>query len=208
MTIEAFCDRGPFATNSYLVIDDASGHCAVIDPTWDTEPMLDLVRTRGLSVAWILNTHGHCDHIVNNRMFVEATGAPLALHRDDLDFVEGLEDQLVMFGLAPASSPPPDRFLVPGETVEVGTLKLEVRHTPGHSPGSVSFVVGDVVIAGDTLFAGSIGRVDLPGGDLPTLLTAIRTQLFTLSEPTRVLSGHGPETSIGVEKRTNPFLTE
>lgn len=213
MTIETFARLGPFETNSYLLIDETTKRCAVIDPTFDTEPMLERIEALSLKVDWVLNTHGHCDHTFNNRLFVERCSAPLAMHRADLDFIEGLEDQLAMFGLPLMTSPLPNRYLEEGDTVEVGSLSLRVLCTPGHSPGSVSFVVDaggepPVAVVGDALFAGSIGRTDLPGGDMQTLLNAIRIKLFTLCDDTRVLAGHGPETTIGIEKRTNPFLTE
>lgn len=214
MTIESFPRLGPFETNSYLVIDEATQRCAVIDPTFDTEPMLDRISELGLKVDWVLNTHGHCDHTFNNRLFVERCGAPLAIHRADLELIEGLEDQLAMFGLPLMTSPLPNRFLEEGDTVEIGSRSLRVLFTPGHSPGSVTFVVDDVAartpvaVVGDALFAGSIGRTDLPGGDHATLLNAILTKLCTLPDDTRVLAGHGRETTVGLEKRTNPFLTE
>lgn len=208
MTIKTFPSLGPFQTNSYLLIDEATRHAAVIDPSFDSECILAHIKELGLTIDWILNTHGHCDHIVNNRFFVEQTGAPLALHRADLDFIDGLEDQLALFGLDLTTSPQPDHLLEAGEQLRVGSLELKVIETPGHSPGSVTFLVEDVALSGDALFAGSIGRVDLPGGDFDTLIHSIRTRLFTLPDATRVLSGHGPETTIGQEKRTNPFFTE
>jgi hydroxyacylglutathione hydrolase len=198
---------GPLGNNVYLVIDESSGHAALVDPSFESEPILDLVRERGLRLDWILNTHAHYDHVVNNALFKRGTGAPLAIHPADLPLLEGMAEQAAWMGIPHGEdSPPPDRLLEEGDVIEVGSLRLEVRHTPGHSPGGITFVVADAALVGDALFAGSIGRYDLPGGDGPTLIRAVRAKLFTLPDETRVYPGHGPATTIGVEKRTNPFF--
>ncbi|MCS6861362.1 MAG: MBL fold metallo-hydrolase [Abditibacteriales bacterium] len=198
---------GPMDNGVYLIIDEATQRAALVDPSFESEFILDVIRERGLTLEWILNTHGHYDHVVNNAFFKRATGAPLAIHADDVPFLEDMRGQAMWMGMEHVEdSPPPDRLLEEGDVVQVGNLYLHVRHTPGHSPGGVTFVAQTVAIVGDVLFAGGIGRTDLPGGDAETLFHSIRTQLFTLPDDTIVLPGHGPSTTIGHEKRTNPFL--
>jgi glyoxylase-like metal-dependent hydrolase (beta-lactamase superfamily II) len=199
---------GPLGNNVYLVIDDATNHAALVDPSFESEPILDLIRERGLQLDWILNTHAHYDHVVNNAYCKRETGAPLAIHPADVPLLENMAGQAAWMGIAHGEdSPPPDRLLEEGDIVEVGQLQLRVLHTPGHSPGGITFLVADAAIVGDALFAGGIGRYDLPGADGRTLLHAIRTKLLTLPDTTRVFPGHGPATTIGEEKRTNPFFT-
>jgi glyoxylase-like metal-dependent hydrolase (beta-lactamase superfamily II) len=205
-SIEVF-GGGPLENNTYLILDEETGQAAVVDPTWETEGDLDRLLKRGVTLAWILNTHGHYDHIVNNAVWKRRTGAPLAIHATDVPLLEAMREQAAWMGIPHGEdSPPPDHLLADEETIPVGGLTVKVLHTPGHSPGGVTFLVGEVAIVGDALFAGSIGRTDLPGGDQDVLLEAIRTRLLTLPDSTRVLPGHGPETTIGAERRTNPFL--
>jgi glyoxylase-like metal-dependent hydrolase (beta-lactamase superfamily II) len=190
-----------------MVIDDETGRAAVIDPSWESEVVLERLRERGLTLEWILNTHGHYDHIVNNALFKRETGAPLAIHPEDLPLLNSMGEQAAWMGMAHGDdSPPPDRMLAEGDVIPVGGLELRVVQTPGHSPGSVTFLVDEIAIVGDVLFAGSIGRTDLPGGDERGLLETIRTRLLTLPDETRVLPGHGPVTTIGTERMSNPFL--
>lgn len=198
---------GPMDNGVYLVIDEATQHAALVDPSFESEFILDIIRERGLTLDWILNTHGHYDHVINNAFFKRETGALLAIHASDVPFLENMRGQAMWLGIKHVEdSPPPDRLLEEGDVVPVGNLHLRVRHTPGHSPGGITFVVENVALVGDVLFAGGIGRTDLPGGDAETLFHSIRTQLFTLPDETIVLPGHGPSTTIGHEKRTNPFL--
>jgi hydroxyacylglutathione hydrolase len=198
---------GPLGNNVYLVIDEETNHAALVDPSFESEPILDLIRSRKLHLDWILNTHGHYDHIVNNAYFKRETEAPLAIHAGDLPLLENMRGQAAWMGIEHGEdSPPPDRLLEEGDTVAVGGLRLRVLHTPGHSPGGITFLVEETAIVGDALFAGGIGRYDLPGADGEALLHAIRTKLLTLPDETRVLPGHGPATTIGAEKRGNPFL--
>lgn len=199
---------GPMDNGVYLVTDEATNHAALVDPSFESEPILDVIRERGLTLDWILNTHGHYDHVINNALFKRETGAPLAIHAGDLPFLEDMKGQALWLGIEHVEdSPPPDKLLEEGDIVEVGNLQLRVLHTPGHSPGGVTFVVENIAIVGDALFAGGIGRTDLPGGDAETLFNSIRNKLFTLPGDTIVLPGHGPSTTIGHEKRTNPFFT-
>jgi hydroxyacylglutathione hydrolase len=206
VTVQSFT-LGPLDNNTYLIVDEAAGKAAVVDPSWESETILDLLREQGLVLEWILNTHGHYDHVVNNACFKRETGAPLAIHPADLPLLQSMRQQAAWMGMAHGEdSPPPDRLLAEGDVIPVGGIELRVLHTPGHSPGGVTFVTEDLAIVGDALFAGSIGRTDLPGANGPTLMEAIRTRLLTLPDATRVLPGHGPATTIGTERRTNPFL--
>ncbi len=193
----------PFATNCYVVKDE--GEALVVDPGEATPALL--ASLDGCTVRAIVNTHGHCDHCGGNGALKEHTGAELLCHEADLLLLRALIQQGQMFGVPFPPSPDPDRFLSEGDQVEVGSLSLEVRHTPGHSPGHVVLVGQDFVLAGDVLFAGSIGRTDLLGGDHDELLASIRTKLLTLPDETTVYSGHGPVTSIGTERVGNPYLT-
>jgi glyoxylase-like metal-dependent hydrolase (beta-lactamase superfamily II) len=206
MKIETF-RVGPMDNGVYLVIDEETKHTAIVDPSFESEFILDIIRERGLTLDWILNTHGHYDHVINNAFFERETGALLAIHAADFPFLENMKGQAMWMGIEHVEdSPPPDRFLDEGDVVEVGNLQLRVLHTPGHSPGGVTFVVENVALVGDALFAGGIGRYDLPGGDAETLFNSIRTKLFTLPDDTIVLPGHGPSTTMGHEKRTNPYF--
>jgi glyoxylase-like metal-dependent hydrolase (beta-lactamase superfamily II) len=194
--------------NTYVVEDEATGAAAVIDPAFGSERVLAFIQSRGLRLEWVLNTHAHLDHVVLNGAFVEATGATLAIHPNELPMLRATREQASWFGVEPPEFVEPGRLLADGDTVRVGDAVLDVAHTPGHSAGSVCFVAPGLAIVGDVLFAGSIGRTDLPGGDMDTLLASIRTQLFTLDPATRVLAGHGPETTVLEERLHNPFVGE
>ena len=199
---------GVFAQNGYLVIDEESGQCAVIDPGQESEVFLRRIDTEGVTPAIIWLTHAHLDHILGVAAVHAATGVPIVLHPDDLPLYRGIVRQAEAMGLPPVDPvPEPTKAFEPGTPVRVGKTEFEVRHTPGHSPGSVTLVGAGVAFVGDVLFAGSVGRVDLPGGDGPTLLTSITEELLSLSDETIVYSGHGPATTIGRERATNPFLT-
>lgn len=192
----------PFYTNSYVLKDN--GEAIIVDPG-EASPRL-LRSVEDSKVTLIVNTHCHCDHAGGNAGVKAATGAPLAIHREELPLLESLPQQGLMFGVPFPPSPPPDRFLKEGEEIQVGNVTLRVLHTPGHSPGHIALAGPGFVVAGDVLFAGSIGRTDLPGGSYPQLLASIRTKLLTLPDDTVVYSGHGPETTIGEERASNPFL--
>lgn len=192
----------PFVTNCYVLRD---GNAALIVDPGDVTPEL-LEAIEGYTVKTVVNTHCHCDHCGGNAEILDRTGAELVCHKAELPLLRALEQQGTMFGVAFPPSPDPDRFLNAGDTLEVGSVKLDVRLAPGHSPGHLVLVGDGFVLSGDVLFAGSIGRTDLPGGNHAQLLDSIRTQLLTLTDDTIVYNGHGPETTIGVERRTNPFL--
>ena len=192
----------PFFTNCYVVKD--GNEAIVIDPGEATPDLKNSVAD--CKVAMIFNTHCHCDHSGGNAEMAALTGAPLVCHEDDLPLLRALPEQGRMFGVSFPPSPMPERFVKHGDAVEVGSIRFEVRHTPGHSPGHVVLVADGVAIVGDVLFAGSIGRTDLPGGSMAQLINSIKTQLLTLPDDTQVLSGHGPATTIGEERMSNPFL--
>ncbi|GMW01021.1 MAG: MBL fold hydrolase [Candidatus Hydrogenedentota bacterium] len=192
----------PFITNCFVIRDEAEA--LVVDPGDVTPELIDAIA--GYRVDTIVNTHCHLDHCAGNARLIRRTGAKLLLHPDELPLLHAIPQQAMMFGVPADSSPEPDGFLQPGDRVTVGNTSFSVRLTPGHSPGHIVLVGDGVVIGGDVLFSGSIGRTDLPGGDYEQLLHSIQTQLLTLPDTTVVHCGHGPSTTIGIERRTNPFL--
>lgn len=201
MEIQTFL-MTPFAMNCYVIKD--GGEALVIDPGEATKELKAAVADS--KVTMIFNTHCHIDHSGGNAGMVAATGAPLVCHRDDLPLLRALTQQGMMFGVAVEPSPEPDQFVEEGDVVMVGSVALKVLHTPGHAPGHVVLVGDGFVIGGDVLFNGSIGRTDLPGGDYDTLIESIHTKLMPLPDDTVVYCGHGPATTIGRERATNPFL--
>lgn len=204
---------GPIQANCVLLGDRAAGALAVVDPGDEAERILERAERCGVRPTMVLHTHGHLDHAGGTAELVRrlGPGTPVGLHRDELELYRNLEVQARMFGLEVESPPEPDLWLDHGMTIPLGGLELEVRHTPGHSPGGVVLVVSGakekVVVAGDVLFAGSIGRTDLWGGSFEMLSRSIREQLYTLPDDTRVVCGHGPDTTIGRERATNPFVS-
>ena len=200
--------NGMFAENCYLVIDEQAGECAVVDPGEEAGLILHKVKETGTKPVAIWLTHAHIDHVLGVPRIAAETGAPVWLHPADRPLYDAVPEQAAWFGLAPPGRlPAPDHELAHGMRLPVGTLSFEIRHTPGHSPGSVCLVAPGVALGGDVLFAGSIGRSDLPGGDFETLIASIERELLPLPDDTILYSGHGPETTIGRERQTNPFLT-
>jgi glyoxylase-like metal-dependent hydrolase (beta-lactamase superfamily II) len=202
----------PFFKNGYLVSCEQTREAVLIDPGDEVDSLLYVVRHEHLDVRAILLTHAHLDHITGVGRAKAALHVPIWLHEDDLFLYEGAEDQGRMFGLKVDPLPTVDRFYEPNQQFQFGQYVVDVLHTPGHCPGGVCLAIGRAdsqareLFVGDTLFAGSIGRTDLPGGDHTTLIKSIRMVLFAFPDETLVHSGHGPDTTIGVEKRTNPFL--
>ncbi len=198
---------GLIQTNCYLVGCEETKEGAIIDPGGDADQILAQVKSHGLSVKYVLNTHGHFDHSDGNGAIVKATGAPLAIHPADRVLLEEAGGA-AWFGMEAPAGPAPDLELSDGELLAVGTLRFQVLHTPGHSPGHVCFYEAQqkVVFDGDLLFRRGIGRFDLPGGDWDSLLDSIERVLFALPEEVVVYPGHGPATTIGEEKRLNPWL--
>jgi hydroxyacylglutathione hydrolase len=203
----------PFMKNAFVVAGDAADAAAIlIDPGDEVEQLLGLVARERLDVRAILLTHAHLDHITGVGRAKQALGVESWLHQDDLPLYQAVVQQGLMFGLHVEAQPPVDHFYVPDRPLAFGGLRVEVHHTPGHSPGGVCLAVREhedvpELFVGDTLFAGSIGRTDLPGGNHGVLLASIRSVLFAFDDRTRVHSGHGPPTTIGAERRSNPFLT-
>jgi glyoxylase-like metal-dependent hydrolase (beta-lactamase superfamily II) len=207
-TIESI-ESAPFGEMTYVVWKAGQAEALVIDPGFDPEGILEILDRHGLRLAAILNTHGHADHIAGNGAMKRAyPGVPLLIGRHEAHLLTDATANLSgPFGLA-MTSPPADRLVADGERLDLAELSLEVREIPGHSPGSVVFVCDQFdpifVLGGDVLFAGSVGRTDL-GGSMPQLISGIHAKLFTLPDSTVIYPGHGPPTTVGREKRTNPF---
>ncbi len=203
---------GPFFKNGFVLGCEETREGVVIDPGDEVDELLDIVRTEKLSIRHILLTHAHVDHVTGVGRAKTAIQAPIHLHRDDLPLYQAAVEQGRMFGLSVGALPPVDHFYQPGHSIRFGTYIVQPHHTPGHCPGGVCLKVGKVtgpgrmLFVGDTLFAGSIGRTDLPGGDYTTLIRSITTVLFAFGDEAEVYPGHGPATTIGRERRTNPFL--
>jgi glyoxylase-like metal-dependent hydrolase (beta-lactamase superfamily II) len=213
LSLEVF-PVGPIQANCVLLGDRSAGELVVIDPGGEGWRIAERVVASGLRPTMVLHTHGHLDHAGGTAEVARSLDSkvPIGLHPDDLELYRSLPRQAMMFGMEADAPPEPDLRLEHGQRLTVGGLTLEVRHTPGHSPGGVCFVVSGaadpLVIVGDVLFAGSIGRTDLWGGSFSVLERSIREQLYTLPDTTRVVCGHGPDTTIGREKSTNPFVAE
>src|SRR5688572_20206803 len=200
--------NGVFAENCYLIVDERAGECAIVDPGEEAGLILHKVKETGARPIAIWLTHAHIDHVLGVPTVHAATGAPIYLHAADRPLYDRAPDQAAAFGLQMAERlPPPDRNWSHGDTVQIGAFPFQVRHAPGHSPGHVVLVGDGVVLGGDVLFAGSIGRTDLPGGDTETLLASIERELLSLPDGHIVHSGHGPDTTIGRERRANPYLS-
>jgi hydroxyacylglutathione hydrolase len=199
--------NGQFAENCYLVADRQTREAIIIDPGEEPAMFLAELDTRAWTLRAIWLTHAHVDHVIGVGAVRRATGAPIHLHPLDRPIYDALPQFGAWVGMQLDPPPPPDVALEHGVPVRVGRFVFDVRFTPGHSPGSVSFVGHDMVFGGDVLFNGSVGRTDLPGGDYATLMASIQSQFLSLPDSTVVHSGHGPDTTIGVERLTNPFLT-
>jgi hydroxyacylglutathione hydrolase len=198
---------GPLQCNCYIVGDRAAKRAIVIDPGDDADLLAASIAEHGLTVDAIVATHAHFDHVLAAQKLRELTGAPFYLHDADRVLLDWMQESVRIF-LGVEGGPPPDvdSSAAEGDLLRVGSSELEIVHTPGHSPGSISLVSEGVVFSGDTLFAGSIGRTDLPGGDSSALLDAVVSKLFEFDDDTPVYPGHGPETTIGQERRYNPFV--
>jgi len=204
---------GPIQANCFILGCEKSRQAAVIDPGDDADRILTSLAGDRLTAVQIINTHGHFDHVGANKRLKETTGADILIHRADAPMLNQLSATAAAWGLAAENSPSADRLLEDGDTIAFGSHRLKVLHTPGHTTGGiclyVEFTQADAIqkaiFVGDTLFAGSIGRTDFPGGNFDTLINSIRTKLFNLDDEVKVYPGHMGNTTIGVEKRTNPF---
>ncbi|MBW2568296.1 MAG: MBL fold metallo-hydrolase [Deltaproteobacteria bacterium] len=199
---------GPLMANCFILGCEKTKEAVVIDPGDETDKILRSLAELGLTVKYIINTHGHFDHVGGNKEMKEATGADILINSLDAPMLSQLSTTAASFGLSTDNSPPPDQTLEDGDTISFGIITLKVIHTPGHSQGGVALFTDGNLFVGDTLFAGSIGRSDLPGGDMHTLISSIKNKLFVLNDDVKVFPGHGPDTTIGQEKRTNPFVRE
>jgi len=199
--------NGIFEENCYVLADPETARAVLIDPGEDADLFLRRLDAERLTLEAIWLTHAHIDHVAGVAPVVQRTAVPVHLHADDRQLYDHVAEQGAWLGVRAPQPPPPDHELAAGGTVRVGSIEFEVRHVPGHSPGSVAFVGHGIALVGDLVFAGSVGRTDLPGGSAATLLDSIRRHLLTLPDETVVYPGHGPETTVGVERRTNPFLT-
>lgn len=204
-----FLTVGPIQTNVYVVGCAQSGQGVIVDAGGDPEGLLGLAAEHDLEITKILQTHAHIDHVAAIPEIKEATGAPIYLHPDEATLWQAAPQQGQMFGIPVDPLPAPDAELEDGQIIEIGELRAEVMLLPGHSPGGVAFYFAEqsVVLSGDVLFAGSIGRVDLPGSDRGAMKASLK-RISGLPENTRVFSGHGPATSIDREKQLNPFLRQ
>ena len=203
---------GPFVENGFVVACERTREGAIIDPGDSVQELLAFAAAERLALRHILLTHAHLDHVTGVAAAKRALGAPIYLHRDDLFLYERVVQQGASFGVRVEPQPPIDVYYTPGQVISLGDLEVRPHHTPGHCPGGVCLAVAKrgqparELFVGDTLFAGSIGRTDLPGGDYQTLIASIRNVLFTFGDDAVVHSGHGPDTTIGRERATNPFL--
>jgi len=196
---------GAFASNNYLVICEETLDAVLIDAGGDYDATMKAVRENKVDLKYVFHTHGHLDHIADVELKTKA-GVLTYIHKDDQFLVDSLKDQLMMFGLPDMEIPVIDKYVEDGQILEVGNLRFRVIHTPGHSPGGVCYLADNILFSGDTLFNGSVGRTDLPGGSYEQLGDSIVNKLFTLDGNIKVCPGHGPATTIQYEKENNPFF--
>jgi len=198
----------PFGSNCYVVGDESSKEGIIIDPGAGADLILEKVEELELEIKFIMLTHGHMDHIGALKEVKEATGAEIAIHTDDARFLQMEPSSGAIFHHPPQTPPPPDRLLKGGDSIEISNLRFLVLHTPGHTPGGICLLGEGVVFSGDTLFNFGIGRTDMAGGSYSQLMNSIHTKLMVLPDNTVVYSGHGPKTTVGIERQWNPFLRD
>jgi len=195
-----------FQTNCYIIGNEEASSGVIIDPGDESGKILNLIEKNNFNIKYILHTHGHIDHIGGTAKLKEITGARTFLHRDDLSLYENVEVQGEAFGIMIDVAPKIDEFFKEGDKINFNGIIIEIIHTPGHSPGSVCFKIGNKLFSGDTLFNMGIGRTDLWGGSFSKIMKSINEKLFTLNDNTIVYPGHGQKTTIGYEKANNPFI--
>ena len=206
MNIETLTDLS-FGTNCYLVWNEGSAEAVLIDAGLATRMILDFLRDQGLKLEAILITHAHPDHIAGAADIAEATGADVYLHQTEIQALEMMpQAMLAMLGIEDLKKPADMKPLAGGDQLDIAGLQIKVLHTPGHSPGSTSFLIDGALFDGDLVFRGSIGRTDFPGGDFEALMNSVREHVFVLDPETKIYPGHMGTTSVGLERRTNPFL--
>jgi glyoxylase-like metal-dependent hydrolase (beta-lactamase superfamily II) len=199
---------GPIMANCFILGCEQTLDAVVIDPGDEADRILMALSESSLTLKTIINTHGHFDHVGANKPLHDATGAPILIHALDAPMLNQIAASAANWGLAGDNSPEPERMIDEGDTIGFGNITLSVIHTPGHTPGGVSLNSGEHIFVGDTLFAGSIGRTDFPGGSFETLRDSIQKKLFVLGDELQVYTGHGPQTTIGQERINNPFVGE
>ena len=199
---------GPIQANCYILGCERTKLAAVIDPGGEVDRILTSLAQNALRLVYIINTHGHFDHTGANKGLKDVTGAELLIHSADAPQILRQASSAGASGMGVENSPPPDRHVGEGDIITFGDISLKVLHTPGHSAGGISLVTDKMVFVGDTLFAGSIGRTDFPGGDYDALIQCVRTKIFSLGDEVIVYPGHGPQTTVGHEKHHNPFFAE
>ena len=199
-------ENGPFMVNTFVALTDDEQRGFILDPGSDIQPLIEELKKRNTSIEAIVATHAHIDHIAGVNLVRKNFDVPFYLNQNEHSLARSISMQAGMFGVSDPGAITVENDLPESGHIEIAGIKLELFHTPGHSPGSISLLADNVLFSGDALFQMSIGRTDLPGGDYNTLINSIREKLFTLPDDTSVLPGHGPETSIGFEKKSNPFL--
>ncbi|SFL81737.1 MBL fold metallo-hydrolase [Pelosinus propionicus] len=197
---------GNLRANCYIVYSKETLEGAVIDPGGNAQDIINVIRRENIKIVAIINTHGHADHIGDNDRIMEHTGAPILIHKDDANMLISAQGNLSMYIGNNLICKAADRLLTDGEIIQVGEMKFQVIHTPGHTPGGICIKANDVVFSGDTLFEQSVGRSDFPGGSHPQLIKSIKEKLLILPDATKILPGHGSETTIGNERYNNPFI--
>ncbi|MCP4401343.1 MAG: MBL fold metallo-hydrolase [bacterium] len=197
---------GPLQENCYVVACEESKEAVIIDPGDEATRIYRVLSDRDFQLKYIMNTHGHIDHIGGVAGILEESGVPFLMHQEDMYLLEGLSTDPLQAHLQISPPPNPTRFLKDRDRLSVGALEFQVLHTPGHTPGCLCFLVEQSLFSGDTLFANSIGRTDLPGGNHAQLLSSVREKLFALDDRITVYPGHGPATTIGHERQSNPFF--
>lgn len=197
---------GIYAANCYIVYDENAKEGIVVDPGGDVDDIINRIEKLGLTIKYIVLTHGHGDHIAGVKGLKNHTGAKVAIHKDDAYMVrDGRKNLSSMMAMGTVEFEP-DILLDENDVIEFGNIRCEVIHTPGHTPGGITLRIGDSLFTGDTLFAGSIGRTDFEGGSFDTIINSIKTKLMVFPDDTKVYPGHGPSTTIKMEKRYNPFI--
>lgn len=199
-------ENGPFFVNTYIVGCEKTRHAILVDPGHEAERIVAAMKASDLTFEAIVNTHGHLDHVAGIVDVQREVALPFRLHRDDEVFLDALDESCRSFGIPPIPRPTVDDYLEAGSSLTVGELVATLRAAPGHSPGSLLLDFGEVVVCGDVVFQGSIGRTDLPYADLPTLMQSIRREVLKKPDATVLHPGHGPSTTVGEERAHNPFL--
>ena len=196
---------GPFGANCYLVACPTTREAVMIDPGGDGPDIISLCRELGLKINYIINTHGHMDHVGANKEVKEAFNVSIIAHQADFPLYRSQGSGLALL-MGKVEVAPPDKSIKEGDVLQVGSLQVETMETPGHTQGSITLKIGGALFAGDTLFAGSIGRTDLPGGSFKQIIQSIKKKILAHDDDTSVFTGHGPPTNVGRERRFNPFL--